>query len=123
MSNNVEYSGFATPSLILDKSDKEDRGSIIDKYAKIEEQDGLICGQWSRGFEDGLIHIYLVKPVAAFCDERKEWVAKQTLLKEHIDYAPPVGAEMVSSETRRKAIPTPKKRLVLDPETKQFRMI
>jgi len=120
----VDYSGFATPCLILDKSDTDSRGNIIDKYSKTEDQDGLLCGVWSRGFEDGLIHIYLTKPVAALCSEREEWVAKQTLLKEPITYLtlPGLGVE-TSAPVKQKAIPQPKKKLVLDPVTKQFRLI
>lgn len=119
----VDYSGFATPSLILDGSDTSDRGSIIDKYSKTEEQDGLICGAWSKGL-DKLIHIYLVKPVAALCDEREGWVAKQTLLKEPISYMPLPGAEIETSHPpKQKATPLPKKKVVLDPETKQFRLV
>lgn len=122
MVNNqeVKYEGFATPSLILEGSDTSDRGRIIDPYAKTEEQDGLICGNWSRGM-DGKIHIYLIKPVAAICDEREEWVAKQTLLKEPISYMP-IGEETLPL-TKPKPTPQPKKKVVFDKETKQFRMI
>lgn len=120
----VTYEGFVTPSLILEGSDKSDSGNIIDKYAKTEEQDGLLCGKWSRGFEDGLIHILLVKPVAAICNEREEWVAKQTLLKEPISYMPLPGSEIETQEPlKQKAIPKPKQRVVLDSETKQFRLV
>jgi len=120
----VEYSGFVTPSLILDKSDTDNRGNIIDKYAKIEGQDGLLCGSWSKGFEDGLIHIYLMKPVPALINEREEWVMKQMLLKEPISYMPPPEQGVgVTGRTKQKTPPQPKKRLVLDPETKQFRMM
>ena len=125
VSNNeeVRYEGFATPSLILDGSDTSDRGSIIDKYSKTEEQDGLICGAWSKGL-DKLIHIYLVKPVAALCDEREGWVAKQILLKEPISYMQGEGVEFEGvTPTRQKPTPLPKKRVVLDPETKQFRLV
>lgn len=125
MVNNqeVKYEGFATPSLILDGSDTSNSGRIVDPYAKTEEQDGLLCGNWSRGM-DGKIHIYLVKPVAAICDEREEWVVKQTLLKEPISYMPPVGVEIETPTlTKPKAIPQPKKKVVFDKETKQFRMI
>ncbi len=115
----VIYEGFATPSLILEGSDKSDRGSIIDEYAKTEEQDGLLCGKWSKGFQDGLIHIYLVKPVAAICDERHEWAAKRTLLKEPVTLNYPI----TEPETGTREPPKPKQRLVLDPETKQFRMM
>lgn len=123
--NNVKYSGFATPSLILEGSDKSDRGYIIDPYAKTEDKGGLICGEWSKGFNDGLIHIYLVKPVAALCDEREGWVDKQTLLKEPISCEVPVGTEVEGTiqQSIREPTPQPKKRLVLDPETKQFRLI
>lgn len=117
----VEYSGFVTPSLILDGSDTKDRGSIIDTYSKTEEQDGLICGAWSRGL-DKLIHIYLMKPVAAMCNEREEWVAKSMLLKEPISYMPLNGAE-IEAPLKQKAPSPPKKQLVLDPETKQFKLI
>lgn len=126
MVNNKEvaYEGFITPSFILEGSDKADRGSIIDKYAKTEEQDGLLCGKWSRGFEDGLIHIWLMKPVAALCNEREEWVAKSMLLKEPIDYMPlPEQGVETPSPSRRKVAPLPKKKVVLDPKTKQFRLI
>ncbi len=120
----VKYEGFVTPSLILEGSDTSDRGNIIDKYAKTKEQDGLLCGKWSRGFEDGLIHIWLTKPVAAIINEREEWVAKSMLLKEPISYMPPVGAEIEGLEpVKQKATPPPKKKVVLDPETKQFRLV
>lgn len=121
----VKYSGFSTPCLILEGSDKGSRGRIIDLYAKTKDQDGLILGEWSVGFEDGLIHIYLIKPVAAICDERIGWVVKQTLLKEPIDYTLPIEGEGMepSVPTKRKPIPQPKKRVELDPETKQFRLV
>ncbi|GAI77510.1 unnamed protein product, partial [marine sediment metagenome] len=125
MANNkeVEYNGFATPCLILEGSDKGNRGNIIDPYAKTEEQDGLLCGEWSRGLEDGLIHIYLWKPVAALCNEREEWAAKLTSLKEPIDYMPLPGAEVETSVSKRKPAPVPKRKVVLDPVTKQFKLI
>ena len=82
----VTYEGFVTPSLILEGSDKTNKGSIIDPYAKTKDQDGLICGYWTRGFQDGLIHLWLVKPVAAICDERQGWINKSMLLKTPIEY-------------------------------------
>ena len=87
----VEYSGFVTPSFILENSDTDKRGKIIDPYAKTEKQDGLLCGNWSRGLEDGLIHIRLMEPIAVLINERKEWVDKKMLLKEPIkrDYPYP----------------------------------
>lgn len=124
--NNKEitYEGFATPSLILEGSDKGNTGNIIDKYAKTKEQDGLICGKWSRGFEDGLIHIWLTKPVAAIIDEREGWVAKSMLLKEPISYMPPAGAEIETpGQAKQKTTPLPKKKVVLDSVTKQFKLI
>ncbi|GAI15176.1 unnamed protein product, partial [marine sediment metagenome] len=124
--NNKEitYEGFVTPSLILEGSDTSDSGNIIDQYAKTKEQDGLICGKWSRGFEDKLIHIWLTKPVAAIIDEREGWVAKSMLLKEPISYMPLNGAETEGLEpVKRKATPKPKQRVVLDKETKQFRLV
>jgi len=86
MSDEVEYDGFVTPSLILEGSEKGNKGKIIDQYAKTEDQDGLICGNWARGFEDGLIHLWLIKPVSAICDEREGWVHKKILLKEPFKY-------------------------------------
>jgi len=120
--DKITYNGFVTPCLILEGSDTSDRGNIVDPYAKTEQQDGLLCGAWSKGL-DKLIHIYLVKPVAAICNEREEWVAKQMLLKEPIDYAPPPETEELSGEKNQKTSPVPKKKLVLDPDTKQFKMM
>ncbi len=94
----VKYNGFATPCLILEGSDKVDRGNIIDRYAKTEEQDGLLCGTWSKGFEDKLIHIYLMNPVPAICDERAEWVAKKMLLKEPVSLNPAAGTLRISNK-------------------------
>jgi len=123
--NNEEviYDGFSTPSLILESSDKTDRGSVIDQYAKTKEQDGLLCGKWAKGMEDGLIHVWLIKPVAAICDEREEWVAKM-MLKPPIDYMPKEGAVIETSKPmrERKATPAPKRKVVLDPVTKQFHL-
>lgn len=118
----VEYSGFVTPSLILDGSDTSNRGNIIDKYAKTEEQDGLLLGAWSKGI-DGLIHIYLMKPAAAIINEREEWVAKQTLLKEPIITYMPLAGEKVGKPVKQKPTPQPKQKVELDPITKQFRLV
>ena len=104
MSDEVEYDGFVTPSLILEGSNKSDKGRIIDQYAKTEDQDGLICGNWARGFEDGLIHIWLIKPVAAICDEREGWVHKKILLKEPIVLSLGIGD---SKRTSSKKEPVP----------------
>lgn len=126
VSNNqeVSYNGFATPCLILNGSDKEKRGSIIDPYAKTKEQDGLLCGEWSKGM-DGLIHIYLIKPVAAICNEREEWVAKQTLLKKPISYIEGVEGQEKTQRpiVKKQGNNAPKKQLVLDSATKQFKLI
>jgi len=126
VNNNEEeitYDGFVTPSLILVSSDTLNKGMIIDKYAKTKDQDGLICGAWSRGWEDGLIHIWLTKGTAAICNEREEWVNKQVLLKTPFDYMPPAGAGAETTGIKQKPIPSPKKKMMLDPETKQFRMM
>ena len=98
----VGYNGFATPCLVLEGSDKVDRGSIVDFYAKTNEQDGLLCGEWSKG-TDKLIHIYLIKPVAAICDERVGWVAKQVLLDVPIDYMTECEAVSRQSSLPKKA--------------------
>lgn len=123
MENNITYDGFVTPSLILVGSDTASKGMIIDKYAKTKDQDGLLCGYWSRGFEDGLIHIWLTKGTAAICNEREEWVNKRILLKEPISYMPFPEQEVEAPKTvKQKAAPLPKKRMVLDPVSKQFRL-
>ena len=120
----IIYEGFVTPSLILEGSDTNTKGSIIDQYAKTKDQDGLLCGKWSIGFQDGLIHIWLTKPVAAIISEREGWVMKSMLLKEPIDYMPLPGAEIEGiKQVKRKATPPPKKRVELDPVTKQFKLI
>ncbi len=99
--DEVKYEGFVTPCFVLEGSNKSDvdKGKIIDPYAKTAEQDGLICGFWSIGFEDKLVHLQLTKPVPAFCDERERWVAKSMLLKEPINYmegvAYPLGGHKV----------------------------
>lgn len=117
----VEYDGFATPCLICEGSDTKNRGHIIDPYSKIEEQDGLLCGEWSRGM-DGLIHIYLIKPITALINERQEWVMKKILLKEPISYIQPAGTEIETSVLKQKPTPSPKKKVVFDPVTKQFHL-
>lgn len=121
--SGVEYDGFATPSFICEGSDIEKRGSIYDEYSTLPNGSKLVVGQWSRGFQDSLIHIWLIKPVTVLCDERKEWAASKTLLKEPINYSSPLTAEIVTiNEIKSKHIPQ-KKKMVLDPETKQFRLI
>lgn len=123
MGDNTKYEGFATPSLILVNSDKGSSGSIIDPYSRTDEQDGLICGYWSKGIDDCLIHIYLVKPVAALCDERQEWVAKQTLLKEPIISTVIIDEQSITNQTKHKPNNLPKRNMILDSETGQFRMM
>jgi len=119
--NNIEYSGFVTPCLILDRSDKADKGMIVDFYAKTEDKQPLICGSWSKGM-DGLIHIYLMKPVPAMCDERFGWVAKQMLLEKPIAYMEGVDEEgRIQRPISKQTIP--KKQVKYDPIAKQFRMM
>ena len=104
----AEYDGFATPSLVLEGSDNDKikSGLVIDRYAKTKEQDGLMCGWWTIGLEDNLIHISLTKPVAAICDEREEWAAKMTWLKKPIDYMEG-AAQPLSSQRTAKQQPIP----------------
>lgn len=116
----IIYDGFVTPSLILEGSNINNSGNIIDPYAKTEEQDGLLYGAWSIGM-DKLIHIYLMKPVAVMCDERFGWVNKKVLLKEPI---PSVTYTNTEGKISNKKSPTtkPKQKVVFDPVTKQFRL-
>lgn len=125
MENNqeVKYDGFLTPSLILVGSDKGicNRGHIIDPYAKTKEQDGLLCGEWSRGFKDGLIHIYLIEPVSAIINKRQEWIMKKMLLKEPVSSITPGNIEGETPSIKT-TIPKPKQKVVYDPVTKQFHL-
>lgn len=100
----VEYEGFATPCLILTGSDdaKITRGDIVDPYAKTAEQDGLMCGVWARGLEDELIHLYLISPVAAICEERAEWAAAKTWIRKPIDYMEGVFDDVGSKKSVKK---------------------
>ena len=120
------YSGFATPTLLLEGSDTKEKGYIIDTESSITAKDaqGLMCGWWNKGWNDDLIHLCLCKPIAAICDERQAWINQQTFLKEPIsmDYSASDTPEENPRE-RKPHLPTRKRKLELDPETKQFRMV
>ena len=115
----IHYDGFATPSFILEGSDTKAEGSIIDKYSKTNGSNGLICGGWSRDLYDGLIHIWLEKPIPALINERDEWIAKQMLLsdEEILEYK-----NTPITNIKSQKVATPKQKLVLDPITKQFHL-
>lgn len=122
-----DYTGFATPSLVCFGSDVGNRGYIIDTESnlKMEGAQGLMCGWWSKGFFDDNIHLYLCEPVAAICDKRQGWINKQMLLKEPISVEHGYSTEGAPvKQPRSKPEKKPmKKTLVLDSETKQFRLI
>lgn len=120
MENNVkEYDGFSTPSFICEGSDSEKRGDIYDQYSTLPNGSKLIVGKWTVGFQDGLIHIWLMKPITTLCEEREKWAGERTLLKEPIGY----DGILKTEEIKPKPILIPKKKMVYDKETKQFRMI
>lgn len=120
MENNIkEYNGFATPSFICEGSDTDSSGDVYDQYSTMEDGSKLVVGKWTKGFQDGLIHIWLIKPVTTLCEERQEWAAEKTLLREPIDY--PILQE--TRAVKPKPVVTPKKQVVYDHKTKQFRML
>jgi len=122
---SIEYDGFATPSFICVGSDTESKGDIIDPYATLPNNERLKVGVWSKGWQDNLIHIHLIKPVEELMNERQEWINKKLFLtKEQIEeYSKMPLPELRTGEERKPTIKQPKKQMVLDPVTKQFRMI
>ena len=123
--NEVEYDGFATPCFICVGSDTSNKGDIIDPYAKLPEGSRLKVGMWSKGWQDNLIHVYLLKPNEELMNERQEWIDKKLLLSEEQieEYNQTPRPELPLNEEHEKHISTPKKKVVLDPETKQFKLI
>jgi len=121
-----KYNGFATPSFILEGSDLFDEGKIIDKYSETEDGSKLLIGWWNKSVMDGLIHMQLHKPVTELMLEREREVVLQSSIsdEESNNYKRSLAEASEShSEPKTSYNNTPKKQMVLDPVTKQFKFM
>lgn len=117
-----EYSGTSTPSLVLEDSDHSNFGLVKDTEGNITWRpgEGLIVGQWSKSPIDNCYHLWLEKSVDVMCDERLLWWMR--VITEREAREQPIQIEDGTIK-RNKYIHIPKQKMVLDPETKQFRLI
>ena len=119
-----EYSGFATPSFTLEGSDLFESGNVVDTYSTTEDGSKLIVGSWSKSVIDGLFHIYLTKPVTELMLDRERLVWEKTKISD--EDADNYRRSLAEASPEEKTSPNnhlPKKQMVLDPETKTFKLL
>ena len=109
------------PSLILEDSDHSTFGLVKDTQGDLtwKSGEGLLVGQWSRSPLNGCYHLWLEKSVDALHDERLQWWRRVIAERE----ARELPGEVKGVIKRNRYTPAPKRQVVLDPVTKQFRMI
>ena len=117
-----DYVGGKQPSIVLEDSDIKDSGLIRETEGLLdwEPGQGLIVGTWTKGI-DNRYYLWLEKSVDAMCDERLKWWIER---HEELDrqFQESISGLNTSSRHREHNL-SPKREVILDPETKQFKML
>lgn len=117
-----DYVGDERPALVLVDSDIKNSGLVRDTEGLLgpESEQGMIVGHWSRP-ENNKCYVWLLKSVDVMCDERERWRGERRIELGR-QFAESIKGLDTSSK-HKKYNSYPKREVILDPVTRQFKML